>query len=366
VRTARQLADGDQTDNTAVDSGAVYIFARNTTGVWSQQAYIKASNGQSIDAFGVSVALSGDTLVVGAHLEDSMATGVNGDQADNSLQDSGAAYVFTRDAAGVWTQQAYLKASNTGAGDQFGQAIALSDDTLAVAAMGERSKSTGIDGNQSSNSWAETGAVYVFTRDGTDAWSQQAYIKASNTGSGDTFGTSVALSDGTLVVGAAREDSAARGVDGFEADNKALNSGAAYVFTRDASSTWSQQAYIKASNADIQDQFGHALALDGDLLIVGAREDSAASGAGGDESDNSATNSGAVYLFVRDLTGTWSQSAYLKSSNTDTEDGFGSAMAVGGGFLVIGAHLEDSAAAGVGGDQADNNATESGAAYIVR
>ena len=83
---------------------------------WSQQAYLKASNTEVGDGFGFSVAISGDTVVVGAHEEDSNATGVNGDQADNSAADSGAAYVFTRSGA-TWSQQAYLKASNTGAGD---------------------------------------------------------------------------------------------------------------------------------------------------------------------------------------------------------------------------------------------------------
>jgi hypothetical protein len=106
-------------------------------GVWSQQAYLKASNTEAFDLFGYSVAVSGDTVVVGANGEDSSATGVNGNQADNSALQSGAAYVFMR-SGGVWSQQAYLKASNTEAFDLFGYSVAVSGDTVVVGANGEQ------------------------------------------------------------------------------------------------------------------------------------------------------------------------------------------------------------------------------------
>ncbi len=109
------------------------------------------------------VALSGDTLAVGAALEQSAATGINDDQSDNSADNAGAAYVFTR-TAGVWSQQAYIKASNTDAEDEFGWSVALSGDTLAVGAQFEDGNATGINDDQSDNSAADSGAVYVFTR----------------------------------------------------------------------------------------------------------------------------------------------------------------------------------------------------------
>jgi hypothetical protein len=201
---------------------------------WSQQAYVKASNTGANDLFGSSVALSNDgsTLAVGAHGEDSATFGIGGNQADNSAADAGAVYVFTRSGA-TWNQQAYLKASNTDAGDIFGASVALSGDgaTLAVGAGFEVSAATGIGGDQTSNSAMEAGVVYVFTRSGA-AWSQQAYVKASNTGAGDRFGGSVGLtSDGaTLVVGASDEESAATGIGGNQTDNSATYAGAAYVF----------------------------------------------------------------------------------------------------------------------------------------
>ncbi len=220
--------NGNQLDNTAPAAGAAYVFVRSG-GVWSQQAYLKASNTGQQDGFGVSVAISGDTVVVGAPQEDSAATGVDGNQADNTASNAGAAYVFVR-SGGVWTQQAYLKTSNTGAGDNFGNGVAVSGDTVVVGARLESSAATGVDGNQLDNSAFESGAAYVFVRSG-GVWSQQAYLKASNTGAGDFFGANVAISGDTVVVWAPFEASAATGVNGNQADNTAADAGAAYVFT---------------------------------------------------------------------------------------------------------------------------------------
>ena len=223
--------NGTQDDNSADLSGAVYVFVRDpATGVWSQQAYVKASNTEANDQFGDSVALDGDTLVVGAPNEASSATGINGTQDDNSAVISGAVYVFVRNsAAGVWSQQAYVKASNTGAGDFFGGSVALDGDTLAVGAYGEASSATGVNGTQTDNSASGSGAVYVFVRNG-GVWSQQAYVKASNTGAGDGFGWSVALNGDTLAAGAPGEASSATGINGTQTDNSAVISGAVYVY----------------------------------------------------------------------------------------------------------------------------------------
>ncbi len=361
--------NGNQADNSGWLAGAAYVFTRSGA-TWSQQAYIKASNSGVHDFFGSSVALSADgtTLAVGATREDSNATGINGNQADNSAWGSGAVYVFTRDG-GTWSQQAYVKASNTGSDDHFGSSVALSADgtTLAVGATWEDSNATGINGNQADSAWV-SGAVYVFTRDG-GTWPQQVYIKASNPGMFDDFGSSVALSaDGnTLAVGATMEASGATGINGNQADNSAEGSGAVYVFTRDGG-TWSQQAYIKASNSGKYDTFGFAVTIsaDGATLAVGAYvEDSGATGVSGNQADNSATDSGAVYVFTRSG-GAWSQQAYVKASNTGVSDNFGKSVALsaGGTTLAVGANREASGATGVSGNQADNSATDSGAVYV--
>src|SRR5207249_1931647 len=175
-------------NNSALNSGAAYVFVRDGTN-WVQQAYLKASSTGASDVFGYSVAVSGDTVVVGARWEASNATGVNGNQSNNSASAAGAAYVFVRDGTN-WIQQAYLKASNTGAGDWFGFSVAVSGDTIVIGVTHEDSNATGVNGNQTINSATDSGAAYVFVRDGTN-WIQQAYLKASNTGAGDQCGSSV-------------------------------------------------------------------------------------------------------------------------------------------------------------------------------
>ena len=327
----------------------------------SQQVYLKASNTDAYDYFGRSVAVSNNTVVVGAYSEDSAATGVNGDQNDNSAGVAGAAYVFVRDGT-TWTQQAYLKASNTDAGDVFGRSIAVSNDTIVIGARSEDSAATGINGDQDDDSASMSGAAYVFVRDGT-TWTQQAYLKASNTDAGDEFGISVAVSNDTIVVGAQYEASAATGVNGDQNDNSASGSGAAYVFVRDGT-TWTQQAYLKASNTDANDHFGNSVAVSNDTIVVDAwGEDSAATGVNGNQNDNSADAAGAAYVFVRDGT-TWTQQAYIKASNTGAGDWFGGSVAVSDDTIVVGAQYEESAATGVNGDQNDNSASCSGAAYV--
>ena len=352
--------NGNQSNNTAGVAGAAYVFVRNGTN-WTQQAYLKASNTEGSDNFGSSVAISGDTLVVGAALEDSNATGVNGDQNDNSAAYAGAAYVFVRTDTN-WSQQAYLKASNTRAGDQFGTSVAISGNTIVVGSWDEDSNATGVNGDQANTSATDAGAAYVFVRDGTN-WTQEAYLKASNTGANDLFGCSVAVFDDTIVVGALFEDSNAIGINGNQANNSYPNSGAAYVFVRNGT-TWSQQAYIKASNTDAQDRFGEFVALSGDTLAVAAFfEASHATGVNGDQYDNSAPHAGAAYVFSRTGT-TWTQQAYLKASNADPDDGFGLSVAVSAGTVAVGAIFEDSNATGVDGNQFDNSATDPGAVYV--
>jgi FG-GAP repeat len=352
--------DGDQSDNTAALAGAAYVFVRSG-GTWSQQAYLKASNTEANDLFGYSVAVSGDTVVVGAFSEDSKATGINGDQSDNTAAFAGAAYVFVR-SGGTWSQQAYLKASNTEANDLFGYSVAVSGDTVVVGAFEESSNATGINGGQTDNSAAFSGAAYVFVRSGTN-WAQQAYLKASNTETGDNFGVSLAVSGDTVVVGANYEDSKTTGISGDQSDNNAPASGAAYVFVR-SGATWNQQAYLKASNTEAEDDFGYSVAVSGDTVVVAANyESSNATGINGDQSDNNALFSGAAYVFVRDGV-TWTQQAYLKASNTGADDNFGISVAVSDNTVVVGADYEASNATGINGDQSDNDALDSGAAYI--
>jgi hypothetical protein len=223
--------------NAATESGAVYVYTRSA-GTWSQQAYVKASNTEADDAFGMAVTLSGDgsTLAVGAFKESSALFGVaagavNEATAGNAAFQAGAVYIYTR-IAGTWSQDAYVKASNTGAGDAFGIAVALSGDgnALAVGAQSEDGGTIGVGSTPDTSSILDAGAVYFYARS-AGTWSQQTYVKASNTRPSDLFGSAVALSgDGnTLAVGAQFEDGGTTGIGSVPTDT-AADAGAVYLY----------------------------------------------------------------------------------------------------------------------------------------
>lgn len=354
---------GDPADTSKPGSGAAYVFTR-TSGRWSPQPqYVKASNTGANASFGFAVALSGDTLAVGARDEKGMAKGINGDQTNLTGNNSGAVYVYAR-AGGGWSQTAYVKASNARDLSYFGWAVALSGDTLVVGAPGESSSALGVGGDSTDTAAPSSGAVYVFGRT-NGVWSQQAYIKASNTATDALFGAAVALSGDTLVVGAYAEKSNAKGIGPSSTDTSATLAGAVYVFTRTAG-VWSQQAYIKASNARAFFGFGSSLALSGDTLVVGASlESSAATGIDGDQTSTSKGSAGAAYVFTR-TAGVWSQQAYVKASNTRAAANFGASVAIGADVIVVGASAEDSGGTGVEGDSTSTGVALAGAAYVFR
>jgi hypothetical protein len=363
--------NGNQQDESAWDSGAAYVFVRSGN-TWVQQAYIKSSNTQASDKFGFALALSGDgnTLAVSATLEDSGSRGINGNQSDNSAESAGAVYVFVRTGT-RWAQQAYVKASNADAGDQFGWSVALNHDgsTLAVGAQSEASGAAGVNGNQADNGAADAGAAYLFVRRGT-IWSQQAYIKPSNAQGGDRFGFCVSLSgDGnTLAVCGYDEDGGATGVNGPQNEG-ASGSGAAYVFVR-RGTEWTQEAYVKASNTAPNAAMGSSIVLsaDGNTLAVGsADEDSLSPGIDGDQrySPVNEGSAGAIYLYGR-TNRAWVQQAYVKPFNPGPFDLFGIRIALSrdGSVLAAGSPFESGSGRGINPSQHDRSASQSGAVYV--
>ena len=374
------FVDGNQDDNTALGTGAVYVFERIATG-WRQAAYIKAARTDTAVGFGAGLALSadGNRLVIGAPGERSSATGIDGDWNETTFGEFafGAAYLYRREG-GAWLFDTYFKASNAEPNDRFGSAVAVSADgsTIAVSALEEDSAATGVGGDQANNDAEASGATYVFS-DSSGAWVQEAYVKAPNAEADDYFGHALALSgDGSrLAVSAIREDGGIAGINGDPNDNslpgngsRSTGTGAVYVYTRDTG-VWSDQAYIKSSNIDADDMFGFSLSFsdDGSILVVGAqREDSSASGVNAPlETDNSSEDTGAAYVF-RSNAGVWTQDAYLKASNTDRTEIFGASVAVSGDgrYIAVGATSESSLAVGVNGDQTQTSNVGVGAAYL--
>ncbi len=371
-------------DQSRSNSGAAYVFTQTATGLWTQQAFLKASNADINDYFGNSLSLSsdGNTLAVGAIGERSLATGVNGDENNNSAShNAGAAYVFVRSASGTWSQQAYIKASNTEVDDQFAASIALSGDgnTLAVGALYEDGRTGGINGDQSNeanNFTFHAGAAYVYTRNSSTQWTQQAYIKAHNPSHDNRFGVSVSLDDdgNTLVVGSMYEGSnstgVANGIDDIVINGPhSINfAGAAYVYTRSITGVWSQQAFIKPNNTGVGDRFGFdvSLSADGNTLAVASEsEDSSGTGVNPIEEGDGLTDSGAVFIYARNKDSLWGFQAYIKASNPTSNDRFGHSVSLSGdgNMLAVGAPFEDSRSIGLNGIESDESGSDVGAVY---
>lgn len=355
-------------------TGAVYVFKRTGT-TWAEEAKLTAANGDPNDYFGTSVTIDGDTIAIGAESESSNQTTIthgSGASADNSAPSAGAVYVFRRTGT-AWAQEAYVKAANGAAQENFGNSVALSGDTLVVGARNESGGQSAVtngpmaSADKSANS---SGAVYVYRRTGT-TWAQQAYVKASNRDAQDHFGESVAIDGDTLVVGATNESSAQTTVTNgamASADNSKNRAGAVYIFKRTAEA-WAQVAYLKAPNPDEDDTFGFVVAIAGNLIAVATPQDSSnqttvTNGTNASD-DNSASKAGSVQLFKRvgDL---WQPRAYLKAANAGANDKFGTSVALSGNRVFVGAPDEDSnqtTHSSASAASLDDTAPSAGAAY---
>lgn len=346
--------------------------------------YVKASNTEANDWFGWSVALSADgsTLAVGAPAEDSKATGVDGDQSDNTSPSSGAVYVFTQ-VDGLWAQEAYIKASNTEQpnedetqtlpNDRFGYRVALSTDgsRLVVSSLLEDSSARGVncdqgnllymdgsDNNKIKHGNVNVGAVYVFTRSAGE-WAQEAYLKASNAWPEDRFGFSLAVAgDGnTIAIGTIDESVNLSGV--FAPASASASSVCAPANTVPSSAASSSSSVSSSSISSISSVAASSVSSGSNSSVSPV-----------------AAKSGAVYVFVREE-GVWSQKVYIKASNTNAGDAFGASVALSddGATLAVGAPGEDSSATGINGDQTSNtikigereySSPEIGAVYVFR
>jgi hypothetical protein len=285
-------------DDTAAGTaaGSAYVFVQSTTG-WTLQAKLRASDGAPFNFFGFSVALDGDTAVVGAPGDETAAGRV-----------AGSAYVFLRSGT-TWTEQGHLTASDGAAGDSFGDSVGVDGDTALIGAPFEQTPP---------EVWV--GAAYAFVRSGT-TWTQQAKLVATDGTDEDFFGRSVAVDGDTAVIGARSQSSPTE----FEA-------GAAYAFVRSGTS-WTQQAKLVASDQDSFDYFGSSVAVSGDTAIIGAPYDGTPAG----------HDAGSVYAFVRSGT-TWTEQAHLLASDGSPEDRFGFSVAVVADTAFVGAYLDDTAA----------------------
>lgn len=301
------------TDEVINASGSAYIFERNEGGPgnWGQVAKLTAADADFGDRFGISVAIDGDTAIIGADFDD------DGGSA------TGSAYIFERDLAGIgtWTQAAKLTAGDAGTSDFFGTSVSISGDTVLISSFNDEMG-------------ADAGAAYIFERDqgGLGNWGQVVKLTAADAAAADYFGGSVSISGDVAIVGASYDD------DGGP------ESGSAYIFERnqDGVGTWGQVAKLTAFDPAQSDHFGRSVAVDGDAVVVGSQAD-----------DDGGTNSGSAYLFERGQGGTanWGLVAKLTATDTSSNDRFGTAVSIDDGTILIGA---------------DRDEAETGSAYIFR
>ncbi len=388
--SAASGVDGNPASGTAVDSGAAYVFARASDGSWKQEAYLKPTDTRAEDYFGTGVAVSGDTVAVGAIRRDVR-------NVTNFSEMSGSVFVYTRSNGG-WAFEQELRASDASLGDAFGYAIAADGDTIVVGAP--------LVGSFGS----KYGAAYVFTR--TDGkWTERQKLTATEARDLSLFASVLTLEGDTLAVSAHEDDGAAdrggavymfnrtngrfgdaqrlepepavaSGFFGFSTaihgDHLAIGaprvdnpnrtdepSGEVWLYTREGT-RWSNASVLAAPVQQLGNLFGTGVGLDEGTLFVGASGEGGASrGIGGDPSDRDDNRSGAAYLYSLTDEG-WKLSTYFKASNAGRQDGFGWAVGLTKDVAVVAAPFEDGGGQGVHTDVRldDDSGQNSGAVYV--
>ena len=294
-------------DDNGTDSGSAYIYQRQADGSWSETSKLTASDGAASQRFGWSVAISGDTALVGAHNDD-----------DNGSA-SGSAYLYEQQGDGTWSETK-LTASDGADGDFFGHNVAISGTTALVGAY--------LDDDNGTNS----GSAYIYQRQADGSWSEVVKLTASDGAADDYFSRGVAISGDTALVGA------------YQDDDNGSASGSAYIYQRQADGSWSETSKLTASDGAPSDYFGYnRVAISGDTALVGAYQD-----------DDNGSRSGSAYLYQRQADGSWSETSKLTASDAASSDYFGYSVAISGEIALVGAY----------GD--DDNGSRSGSAYIFQ
>jgi len=287
----------------ATNSGCVYVYVLSGSD-WVWQGTLVADDRATGDRFGSSVAIYGDVVVVGAPYND-----------DGAI-DSGSAYVFRRSGGRWWDQEQKLTGFNPDGADYFGCSVSICENVIAVGSCGDNARGP------------SSGSAYAFKYDGS-GWVKMEFA-APDGASADLFGSSVSVSrfgDYTIVVGAPGDDD-----DGNF-------SGSAYVFVY-SNGAWSEQAKLTAADGAAWDEFGFAVAIGGNNVIVGAYRD-----------DDKGDDSGSAYVFTRSGT-TWTQQQKLTADDGEAGNKFGYSVAISGINVIIGANKDNDK----GGD--------SGSAYV--
>lgn len=323
--------------NIMTDAGSAYIFERKINGDWVQVQKLIASDRDINDVFATSVCISGDYAIIGAVWDD------EDEFNQNYMSKAGSAYIFERDGNGIWSEVQKIVASDRGIDDKFGFSVSISGNYAIVGAYNE-------DENISGGSTVEdAGSAYIFERDEDGNWMQAQKIVASERAENDLFGWNVSISENYALVSATRED------EDHQDEDYLWDAGAAYIFKRDKSGEWSQTQKIVASDRGTLDQFGRAIHLYKDRIIIGVRaEDEDASG------NNTMDHSGSAYIFEKNNNETWEEVQKIVASDRTVADRFGASVSINSNYAIIGAYWEDDDILG------ENPMNKSGSAYIFK
>lgn len=276
-------------DDLGQDSGSAYTFVRADNGSWSQESKLVPPNGQANDWFGSAIAISKDTLIVGAP-----------NASENGIA-TGTVHVYFHNGS-EWTHQATLAPKSGAADDQFGYALALDGDTILIGAPGDDEVAM------------DAGAAYLFKRAGS-SWNEETKLVPTPGGASGFFGASVAISQTTALVGAWD-------------DGSAKNAGVVFTYTTDGSA-WTPETTLVPTDPTAQDIFGYSLSLSNNTALIGAHGN-----------DAHGADSGAAYIFMHNGT-KWDQDQKLAPKDGAVGDAFGYSVGIWNDLAIIGAYWDD-------------------------
>jgi hypothetical protein len=311
------------------------LFGSTQAQNWHEIVKTNASDRSNGDFFGWSVAISGNYAIVSAQRETEDTTGLN------TMSFAGSAYILEKNAGGAWGEVQKIVPSDRDVSDFFGTSVAISGDYAVVGAYNEDEDAAGL------NTLNDAGSAYIFERNGAGTWNEVQKIVASDRGVGDFFGQSVAISGSYIIVGVPKESEDAVGLN-------TLNlAGSAYIFEKNVGGTWNEVKKIVASDRGADDFFGTSVAISGNYAVIGAKEeDEDAAGL------NTVLGAGSVYVFERNIGGTWNEVQKLVASDRGLFDFFGTSVSISSNYAIVGAESDKENAVGL------NPLFDAGSVYI--
>ena len=324
IGAAREDHD-ENGQNKLSSAGSAYLLGKNQNGHWNQIQKLIPSDRETKDFFGQAVDIDGDYAIVGGFNK------VN--------KNDGAAYIFQKQVDDSWSEvQKLALPSAAYTSNFFGWSVAISGNLVAVGAPEETVFANG-------QSMTKAGKIYVYEKDNSGQWNLSIVLTSTDLGTNDRLGYSLDINGNDIIAGAYFHNPQSNG--------STLNDGgAAYIFSKQPNGSWVQSQKLIASNLSHADYFGYDVAIDNDIAIVGAY--------GQDQGINDNTKeerAGGAYIFKKE-NGTWGQVQELIADDRESEDRFGSSVAIHGNNIIIGAYGDDKA-----GSTYTLNSNKAGAAY---